>query len=242
MPCNPYANLANGPLGRRFSLSCDEFPFANSLQGGNPTTGTSICIPGWENSFQGGKLNQIGKTLSAGDDYVVELSGWDCSAGEPLPGIATNCGSGGIPKRDNAMLYPGDSLTGADLFPNFTSTGQGALMLYLGDVMPGVYNYILDVGAGNFTDVVALDNSGNILASLENGLQTNSETQTVSFRLNNSADAVSLWVLTTDLNVSVSYNVTSTPLSSSGARPRRGDAQTIFLFVIPVAFVLLISS
>jgi hypothetical protein len=26
-PCNPYNNFVRGPLGRKYSLSCDEFPF-----------------------------------------------------------------------------------------------------------------------------------------------------------------------------------------------------------------------
>jgi hypothetical protein len=78
---------------------------ASSLQGGNPGTGTSICIPGWQNSYQGQMLRGLGQMLRglAGKDYIVKITGWDCKTGRPTAGSAQNCGlnSGTVIKRDD---------------------------------------------------------------------------------------------------------------------------------------------
>ena len=82
---------------------------------------------------------------------MVEITGWDCSKGEPI--AATNCG--GITKRDavggasvtqgtffekqlSRKAHFGKLTDQDDFFTNFTDSRQNALMLYLGDVSPGV--------------------------------------------------------------------------------------------------------
>lgn len=72
---------------------------ANSAQGGNPSTGTAICIPGWQNSYQGGKINQVGKILSDGQSYIIEVTGWDCKTGKPKAGMSSGCA--GMRKRED---------------------------------------------------------------------------------------------------------------------------------------------
>lgn len=71
-------------------MSCDEFPFANTLQGGDAVNGVVICLPSDDNSFQGGSMGKYFKkiggyqAIEAGEDYVIDIQGWDCSKDEPM--------------------------------------------------------------------------------------------------------------------------------------------------------------
>jgi|SRR5580700_7594561 hypothetical protein len=73
---------------------------AASAQGGNPSAGTSICIPGFQNSAQGQRLNQLNKRVGAKNDYIVEIGGWDCTPNRPKS-TPTNCV--GMIKRDESI-------------------------------------------------------------------------------------------------------------------------------------------
>ncbi|KEZ39600.1 hypothetical protein SAPIO_CDS9515 [Scedosporium apiospermum] len=185
MLCNPYANYMTRPIASikhdPFHLTCDEFPFANSAQGGKPGSGTSICIPGWQNSYQGGKINQLSRRVGAGNDYIIEVTGWDCAKGRPTK--STQCGRGQT-KRDE---LPGSTLNEDDFFHNFTDDGKNALMLYLGDVDAGTYNYTLNVGAGTFSEVRVIDAQGETIAELERGLSADSQAHTVTFQISEEA-------------------------------------------------------
>ncbi|PKS05409.1 hypothetical protein jhhlp_008785 [Lomentospora prolificans] len=217
--CNPYSNYMKKSIGSYkhdpFHLTCDEFPFANSAQGGDPNHGTSICIPGWQNSYQGGKLNQLSRKVGAGNDYIVEVTGWDCKTGRPTK--STQCG--GRRKREE---LEGASLNEEDFFPSFTDDGKNALMMYLGDVEAGTYTYTLSVGSGSFSEVRAIDARGNTLAEFENGLQTSTESRTFSFQLSEEVYGVSLWAFTSDKNVSLAYNITTTPASEASGSDESG--------------------
>lgn len=179
MLCNPYANYMTRPIASikhdPFHLTCDEFPFgtslllsqlsfpsaqspaktnlkANSAQGGKPGSGTSICIPGWQNSYQGGKINQLSRRVGAGNDYIIEVTGWDCAKGRPtkstqcgrgqtkrdeLPGSTLNEGMDPLLQRRRIGALSSSNENSDDFFPNFTDDGKNALMLYLGDVDAG---------------------------------------------------------------------------------------------------------
>lgn len=67
-------------------LSCDEFPFANSLQGGDAVSGTARCIPADDNGFQGETLSGYfsRQDIVAGEDYVIKIVGWNCDTQEPM--------------------------------------------------------------------------------------------------------------------------------------------------------------
>jgi hypothetical protein len=55
-------------------------------------------------------LRGLRQDVGAGNDYVVELTGWDCKTGRPTQGSAQNCGldAGSAIKRDD---LGGESLT-----------------------------------------------------------------------------------------------------------------------------------
>lgn len=101
-----------------FKISpCTHVYTAASAQGGK---GTSICIPGWQNSFQGRMLSRLSRVVGEGNDYVIEITGWDCKSGRPLSGVSTSCG--GKVKRDE---IPGSSLSEG---PRFSFPSVAALL------------------------------------------------------------------------------------------------------------------
>ena len=56
--------------------------------------------------------------------------------------------------------------------------------------------------------MLAVDDSGETLLTVEGGLGPGSESQVVSFQIDEEAYGVALWAYTTDDDVSVSYNMT----------------------------------
>ncbi|KAH6847088.1 hypothetical protein B0I37DRAFT_430319 [Chaetomium sp. MPI-CAGE-AT-0009] len=229
-PCNPYDHFVDIPAGRKgvkWRQTCDEFPFARSLQGGE---GTSICIPGWQNSFQGFMLRGLRQDVGAGNDYVVELTGWDCKTGRPTEGSAQNCGlnSGSAIKRDD---LGGESLTqGNDMTPS----GENALMIFIGDVNPGSYTIHLTLTTGTLTSVHALDSDGTPIeasvsgggggdsSSSETSLQASPSPYTITLRATEPAYDVSLWALTREERVEVAYNLSYQAVVPSMAGPGPG--------------------
>jgi hypothetical protein len=64
-------------------LTCDEFPFASSLEGGNPARGVTRCVPADDNNWQGGVMSSFfnprnRKFIRPGEKYWVEVVGWNC--------------------------------------------------------------------------------------------------------------------------------------------------------------------
>ena len=50
-------------------LSCDEFPYASTTQGG--ILSMTDCVPSRENSIQGGQLSQLYRKMNKGENFVV---------------------------------------------------------------------------------------------------------------------------------------------------------------------------
>ncbi|KAK3291892.1 uncharacterized protein B0H64DRAFT_435636 [Chaetomium fimeti] len=228
-PCNPYAHFVDIPSGRagvKWTQTCDEFPFARSLQGGE---GTAICIPGWQNSFQGFNLMRLRRDVGERNDYVVELTGWDCETGRPTEGSAQNCGldAASAVKRDDDL--GGESLTQDDFFSDMTPAGENALMMFLGDVNPGSYTFHLTLRTGTLTSLHAISGDGTeIETSVTGGSTEGTSLQaspanpyTITLRVTELAYDVSLWALTMEERVEVGYNLTYAAAGTSGAGPGR---------------------
>ena len=81
---------AKGAIEQAGTMSCDEFPPANSLQGGDAVNGVAMCIPAEDNSWQGGTLGNYfkeklgGQDIEPGEDYIIEIVGWDCGKKKPM--------------------------------------------------------------------------------------------------------------------------------------------------------------
>lgn len=102
-------------------LQCDEFPFATSVQGGDQSTGVVWCLPGTENSWQGGTMSKYfkeftsanrknGKFIGVGHSFVVKIVGWNCQTQMPDPSIKRR----ELPllERRDAFAQPGVNFTG----------------------------------------------------------------------------------------------------------------------------------
>ena len=79
-------NWAKAAIDAAGDMECDEFPFASSLQGGDAVGGTAMCIPADDNSYQGQTLAGYfsRQDIVAGEDYVIQIVGWDCDKHEPV--------------------------------------------------------------------------------------------------------------------------------------------------------------
>jgi len=69
-PCSSKVDPTKLPK----EFSCDEYPFASSLQGQSPAfKAVTRCVPFRQNSVQGGKISGIYKTLNPGDQIQVDF-------------------------------------------------------------------------------------------------------------------------------------------------------------------------
>ena len=48
-----------------------------------------MCIPQWQNNWQGGKLSNLFARVGKDNDYIVQVRAWDCKTGRPT--AAKNC-------------------------------------------------------------------------------------------------------------------------------------------------------
>ncbi|EDN10003.1 hypothetical protein I7I51_07180 [Histoplasma capsulatum] len=223
-PCNQYYQFIDFSASQLsnnhpFQLTCDEFPFANSKEGGNPNRGTSICVPAWQQNIQGGYLSGIGKRASGPDrSYILKIVGWDCATRRPKSGFSTNCG--GRAKREIETTSSRD-VTGQDLWMDFEQPGENYLLLYIGDLPPGVYTYDLNLNAGSFSDVSIIDKLGEQYAAIP-GFNAKNGRQTISFNLQYGAPGLALMGITRDTNISMAYNATGA--TGADAVPKKSSA------------------
>ncbi|KAK4246887.1 hypothetical protein C7999DRAFT_32662 [Corynascus novoguineensis] len=177
------------------------------------------------------------RDVGAGNNYVVQVTGWDCKTRRPTRGSAQNCGlnAGVTSKRDD---LGGESLSQDNFFTDMTASGENALMMSIGDVNSGSYTFNLSIAAGTITAVHAVDSDGNTLDASMNGgtstttLQASFDPYVVTVRVSEPAFDVALWALTRESQVELAYNLShsavdtpSTPPSSSTAG-RKGLVKT----------------
>ncbi|OAX83415.1 hypothetical protein ACJ72_02214 [Emergomyces africanus] len=229
MACNQYHQFIDFSASQlsknhRFQLTCDEFPFANSKQGGDTGRGTSICVPAWQQNIQGGHLSGIGKRASGPDRaYVLELVGWDCASRRPKSGVSKNCR--GNAKREIETTNSRD-VAGEDLWTDFEEPGENYLLLYIGDLPAGEYTYDLNLSSGSFSEVSIIDKLGEQYAAIP-GFNAQNGRQTISFSLTDGASGLALMGITRDTNISMAYNATG--LTGADAVPKNNSAAGGFL-------------
>ncbi|KAI9668997.1 MAG: hypothetical protein M1817_005154 [Caeruleum heppii] len=198
----------------QFKFTCDEFPFANTLQGGSLASGTVKCVSGWENSYQGGKLSRKLKNLNDGDDYVIVIEGWDCDKQVPTGRRS------GTPKmlmgRDEPLDVE-DDMNGDDLFTNFTD-GSNAMILSLGDLDAGSYSYNLSLKTGSFSEATVVDYLGEELANVEAAIVTAPSDTVLNFTLEKPGIGIGLVVLTESDQITMGVAASNrTEISSAGS-------------------------
>lgn len=59
--CTPLQNRLQNSIGdRNIKISCDEFPFAGTKEGGNYLGPQLTCVPAWQNTLQGNCNSKFG--------------------------------------------------------------------------------------------------------------------------------------------------------------------------------------
>lgn len=122
-------------------MSCDEFPFARSAEGGSISAGTRICIPSAENSWQGGVMGSFFKGpdgIQEKEYFNVLIEGIDCAE------LSNVCKPGGtvedIPprkKRDATQNLTG-SVVSSDLWTGFAADDSLKMAtMPVGDLVAG---------------------------------------------------------------------------------------------------------
>ena len=105
-------------------MQCDEFPFANSVEGGVANRGSVMCVPAADQSWQGRQISPYTNSgrIKIGDRYVVLIQGWNCATQAPDPKAGTKRAVvDGMWKRD-AFSAGGVNLTGRKLLSSLSLT------------------------------------------------------------------------------------------------------------------------
>lgn len=94
------------------SMTCDEFPFASSVEGGDLVKGVRVCVPRDDNNWQGTTMGKYFKKgnrnyIALGEKYAIEIAGWDCDKQAPTPIVRA---------RKLSTLAPRDAFTDEALF------------------------------------------------------------------------------------------------------------------------------
>ena len=88
-PSGKIPQSAKDAITAAGNLQCDEFPFANSIEGGDLVNGRAVCVPADDQAWQGGTMGKYFKPgsknyVAPGDKYKIEIHGWDCASQKPL--------------------------------------------------------------------------------------------------------------------------------------------------------------
>ncbi|KAI0408492.1 hypothetical protein F4802DRAFT_618636 [Xylaria palmicola] len=211
----------SGKLQCPKGYSCDEFPFASSLEGGSGAQ--ILCIPKWQNDWQGtyygswlSEQTNSGK-LVRGGKYRVKIKGLDCSQ---------------YTKRDltlrdtpSQILSSNGSVTilSESAFGDY-STNNNALFIDLteSDSTPGTYTLDYSLSNGTVLSGGIIDDSGEYLVNLSS---ISSSTDRLTVNIEEDDGDITFLGWTKDTNVQVEYSVSS-PSPSSTASPTTGPTAT----------------
>ncbi|KAF8140695.1 hypothetical protein K438DRAFT_1785462 [Mycena galopus ATCC 62051] len=210
-----YPDLDPADLQIASGMSCDEFPFASSLQGGNKANGVSICVESWENSWQGGTMSRKISSLVDGDDFLVRIEGWDCDKQAPVPKSVTR--NTQEPVYAHILVREddsdSDSLTGDDLFTGFDDS-DNALIMSLGDLSAGKYTYTLELSTGRISSAFVADYVGNQYYASTVPFNAGGGKFDISFTLDQGAYGVGLVAVQDPAQGNLTLNYTTAKTSS----------------------------
>ena len=231
-------------------MTCDEFPFAISVEGGKPETGvgtgTSICIASAENSWQGGVMSNHfrGEKIKVNQKFTVKIVGFNCETLEPDGSIvrrdanATSVEAGMLTSDPAELSNSCDIDTHAEsLWTAYDSedTSKNLITLPLGDLDAGDYHASLNITAGelSLSDFTVLTYDGQEIQSEASG------DGAISFTLNEAEDAVSIVSITSSVTgFDISYD-SQKVMRSTDESAALGRATGSFLLLIVLCFHLL---
>jgi hypothetical protein len=228
-------------------MSCDEFPFARSHEGGSLDFGTRICIPASENSWQGGTMSSFFKKylnkaktitnpnyIAPNEKFVIKIVGWDCATMQPA---ASSKQRKSLARRDvfnidvtvsggkrKEYFHPESVLNVSpdEMYSSFDPSNPNMKMatMPLGDLRAGSYIVSLTIAKGNLS-ISVVDYSGETYDS------TTLPDGSISFTLTEDTDAVALIGMTTDDDVQVVYHARSTNASTSASATISTSTQAV---------------
>ncbi|KIL65007.1 hypothetical protein M378DRAFT_11114 [Amanita muscaria Koide BX008] len=210
--------------------SCDEYPPANSDEGGGarPTIETAVnCIPGSQNSFQGSMFSNMMQRskIQAGEEYVISI---DCE--EVLNSLVpprTLIETRHEPKRVVLKTRDSVSMSGKTdsnntfLLPNETMTSISAPF---GDLDPGSYVAVAQVVSGSTANAIVIANEGD---NYTNGFlgMASGESQQFTFTLDYSDVGLGIIFGSTDNTTIINWTLEGS-LSPSGSSSLSGTASS----------------
>lgn len=236
-------------------MSCDEFPFAISAEGGDPMKGVSFCIPSAENSWQGGVMSSSFKKttgVAVGERFTVTIEGFDCETMMPEVGYSllirrdvneTTVETGKYHSRTLTRLryrLSADMLVVESMWRSYdkSDTMQNLITLPLGDLDSGDYevDVNLSIGSGDPTFTVLTYDGRQIEADI-------APSGKITFTLDDAEDAVGVVGVTTqDVGVELTYQskkVVESNDAAAGRRERIGVARSgVLAFMVYVYSML----
>ncbi|KAF7317736.1 Proline-rich protein 8 [Mycena kentingensis (nom. inval.)] len=228
-------------------LSCDEYPFASSDEGGGARTadntpdkpGVVLCVPEHQNNWQGqlmrGWVNSLRKNgFAKGSKFQVKVEGVDCATFKRRRDVEVKDGEEETEVETLAERADGDTVeitgTGSDLWPplqydnNDAVANQSFVMVSLGDISAGSYSLNVDLTSGDVTSAYLVDNEGEELVNVST-LPTAGSPLRVSFTLETDNVGVGLALFTNNNATNVTFSATGT--ASAPATTPTGGADAL---------------
>ncbi|KAL5316390.1 hypothetical protein ACEPPN_015435 [Leptodophora sp. 'Broadleaf-Isolate-01'] len=200
----------SGPF-KGFPTSCDEYPFASTVEGG--TGAHKSCVVGFQNSLQGGKLGPFMSKLAYGQRFIVRIVGIQCA--DVQESDLQGCVNGGLKlKRQDSVGQSASGFTDLVRAVDNSSNTKAAIMPLLDG--GGQYNVNLLLQSGSVDSVSVYSNAG---ARLDDGLislgSLSSTGSSFNFDLDYEEYGVGVFAYTNQNSINVSYSVTVTPNTAS---------------------------
>ncbi|KAF8510188.1 hypothetical protein BU17DRAFT_98331 [Hysterangium stoloniferum] len=215
--------------------SCDEYPPASSLEGGNarnPLQRAVNCIPARENSIQGGQfggfqstLRRLGITFQRGDKFVISINCDDVLGSLAPRGV-------GLERRDDGDTI---SMSGNETVDSTLVFEENQKLRYLlvplGDLAPGTYKARINCLSGSTVGAYVLDNEGFNITANDAGIIAN-QAQEYDFNLDFDTPGVGVLIGTMNNSTRITWTfegtesngttTSTTPVSSTA--PVSGSA------------------
>lgn len=215
--------IAAGLVPETFN-SCDEYPPASSLEGGQPIDEihrTANCIPDRQNSHQGGKLSSLGKNLKRGDKFVISV---DCdkvlgarskralahesehvqvmedAEARSDVGVILNA------RDDDKVSKSGNETVDHGVFDDESGEKQSFLLAPFGDLDPGNYTVQINIVNGSTLGGYILDNGGLNYTSNDTGISSGSS-QNYSFFLEDWTSGLGLFIKTASNKTRINWSL-----------------------------------
>ncbi|KAH8810077.1 hypothetical protein F5882DRAFT_434625 [Hyaloscypha sp. PMI_1271] len=200
----------SGPF-KGFPTSCDEYPFASTVEGG--TGAHKSCVVGFQNSLQGGKLGPFLSKLTYGEQFVVRIVGINCATVQESDLQGCVNGASKLKRQDNGGQSDSGFTDQVRALDSISSSKAAIMPLPDGG---GLYSVNLRLQSGEVHSVSVYSNAG---AQLDDGSVSISSISTTGssfdFDLDYEEYGVGVFAYTNQNSINVSYSVSVTPNTAS---------------------------